>query len=91
MRLGRQGDKAVACLPEADGGALAIAGAAEVAAVIAFQQGELEGQGQSLGQLPGGGEGFPGTGQVAPGDGQVAAQAGRRQAGRGQAEFGDGG
>ena len=36
MRLGSQGDEAVACLPEADGGALAVAGAAEAAAVIAF-------------------------------------------------------
>jgi hypothetical protein len=36
MRLGSQGNETVTCLPEAGGGALAIAGTAETAAVIAF-------------------------------------------------------
>jgi hypothetical protein len=57
---GAQGGKAVACLPEAGDGALAIGAPAEPAAVVTLQQSELEGQGQSPGQLPGGGEGLPG-------------------------------
>ena len=78
--LGSEGGQVVACLPEAYDGALPVTGPAQAAAVIAFQQGELEGQGQARGQLPGGGEGFLGTGQVALEDGQVSAQASRRHA-----------
>jgi hypothetical protein len=67
VRPGSQGGESATRVAEPGDGALAITGPAEAPAVVAFQQGEVEGQGQVPRPLPGGGKRFLGLGLVAAG------------------------